>query len=924
MSNYGGFHGGFNSAGPKKAKNPYNQAALDKLRTMAQEPRYANNPHYPRVFRCGMSSLAKAAGEIRTVDDAIQLDKVGQFLAKIIAGAARKANGGGDDGDDGDAGAGAEERPSSSSGSNASRANKKKKADGGSTAGRKRKTTSAAAAEQPRHQLSIVPPSAVGAVAVPAAAPARKKRARKATASGATSSASVADPAKPSAKQTAYARAVREGEGLSATLDQYGDWRVILLVDRRERKADHMKAKLLMSGIDAEVRQLPIGDMLWIARGERKRITPGSGLGLGGAAEKQSVEVVLGTVVERKTLEDLTSSLFGTRFEEQRLRLKNSAAGANQVLYLVEAEKVTDLPNCSGSTLRYAMMQTQVHLGFAVVRTKGIDDTVRYLRRVHRRLMRRSFPTEFSSAEFDGVGTGRAMPTFTSPDGRTRQNDRSNGRVEMVFQNPPVPFEARRHTVYEEFKAKIELARETGTKSVKALHCAMLKQVDSWAIAKVHALTELYETPSSLARAYREALARGGLDEADAMVRDISIGNSSARARRIGPKSSSELAKVYLAGVDEEDYAEKEENFALKTGGDEGDRLESSVFSVDDPGEVSNVSVAATATVAAPAPAPATKPPSHSASTAQLKKTKKCSYGECSDLSSGDDDDDTYERLSHRRKDDGNGLNRKPAALSKDQLSESREEHQASGAKKMSSVQYDYELSSDSDDAEGKRIGGSGDDNDMQRAINASLQSLATERTKKRQTRTTAAVSKSKPRADCFDLTMDSSDDDNNGSSDDDGGGDDEKSAAFGKLSPINEHASGTARQPRLSHDGVGSDRNSSSGEDNDDDSDSESSCDELVVRLRKKAAASGEKVRLYDSTNTSTASSGITGEATGGGRRKQQRRQPPSQEEHRHFFPSSASSADSPVEEEDKGNQASQPAESDSDDDIEIIELSD
>ena len=914
MSNYGGFHGGFNSIGPKKAKNPYNQAALDKLRSMAQEPRYANNPHYPRVFRGGMSSLAKATGEIRTVDDAIKLDKVGQFLAKIIAGAARKANGGdGDDDENGEGGApaGAEERPRSS-GSNASR-NKKKKADGGSTAaGRKRKT--AAAAEQPRHQLSIVPPSAVGAVAVPAAAPARKKRARKV---GAASSASVSDPAKPSAKQTAYARAVREGEGLSATLDQYGDWRVILLVDRREQKADHMKAKLLMSGIDAEIRQLPIGDMLWIARGERKRITPGSGLGLGGAAEKQSVEVVLGTVVERKTLEDLTSSLFGTRFEEQRLRLKNSAAGANQVLYLVEAEKVTDLPNCSGSTLRYAMMQTQVHLGFAVVRTKGIDDTVRYLKRVHRRLMRRSFPSEFSSAEFDGVGTGRSMPTFTSPDGRVRQNDRSNGRVEMVFQNPPVPFEARRHTVYEEFKAKIELARETGTKSVKALHCAMLKQVDSWAIAKVHALADLYETPLSLARAYREALARGGLDEADAMVRDISIGKSSARARRIGPKSSSELAKVYLAGVDAEDYAEKEENFALKTGGEEGDRLESSVLPIDDV-ETRNVSVApSAAATAAPsrAPAPSTKPPYRTATTSQFKK--KCSYGDCSDLSSGDDDD-TYERLPRSCKDDDDDdLNRKPAALSGEQLAESREEHQPSGAKKMSSVQYDYELSSDSDDAEGRGIGGGEDDDDMQRAINASLQSLAAERTNSKQSKTTPAVGKSKPKADCFDLTMDSSDDDDDVSSNDG------KSTGVAKLSPINEHASGTARQPRLSHDGVGSDRNSSSGEDNEGESDSESSCDELVVRLRKKAAASGEKVRLYDSTNTSTTSSSIAGGAAGGGR-KQQRLQQSSQEEHRHFFPSSASSADSPVEEQEKGNQASPPAESDSDDDIEIIELSD
>ena len=379
---------------------------------------------------------------------------------------------------------------------------------------------------------------------------------------------------------------------------------------------------------------------------------------------------------------------------------------------------------------------------------------------------------------------------------------------------------------------------------------------------------------------------------------------------------------MYLAGVDEEDYAEKEENFALKTGGEEGDRLESSVLPIDDT-ETRNVTVApSAATTAAPsrAPAPATKPPYRSATTSQFKK--KCSYGDCSDLSSGDDDD-TYERLPRSRKDydddnNNNGLNRKPAALSREQLAESREEHQPSGAKKMSSVQYDYEFSSDSDDAEGRRIGGGKDDDDMQRAINASLQSLAAERANSKPSRTTPAVGKSKPKADCFDLTMDSSDDDDDVSSNDG------KSTGVGKLSPINEHASGTARQPRLSHDGVGSDRNSSSGEDNEGESDSESSCDELVVRLRKKAAASGEKVRLYDSTNTSTTTStSIAGEAAGGGR-KQQRLQQSSQEEHRHFFPSSASSADSPVEEQDKGNQASPPAESDSDDDIEIIELSD
>ena len=43
------------------------------------------------------------------------------------------------------------------------------------------------------------------------------------------------------------------------------------------------------------------------------------------------------------------------------------------------------------------MMQNMIHLGFAVVQTKGLDDTVKLIKGVHRRLLRRSFPTELAS-----------------------------------------------------------------------------------------------------------------------------------------------------------------------------------------------------------------------------------------------------------------------------------------------------------------------------------------------------------------------------------------------------------------------------------------------------------------------------------------------------------------------------------------------
>jgi len=817
--NHKGFHGGFGSV-PKKTKNAFNQPALDKLREMSQEPRYTNSAHYPRVFRQGMSSLSKAKEEIRTVEDALALKSVGPFLAKIIAGVARK-EAGDDIGDD-------DEDNSGSNGNNDGRGGKKKKTAArsttASTGGRKRKGTPSSL----QRELTIVPPSAVGAIAQPVA----KKRGRptksatsrstgSTTARSTTATASsTVDPAKPSAKQTAYARAVREGEGLSATLDQYGDWRVILLVDRRERKADHVMAKCLMSGVEAEIRQLPIGDMLWIARGVRKRITPGSGMGLGGAAEQQQVEVVLGTVVERKTLEDLTSSLFGTRFEEQRLRLKNSAAGASQVLYLVEAEQVTDVANCSGATLRYAMMQTQVHLGFAVVRTKGLDDTVRYLKRVHRRLMRRSFPSEFRSIDFES-GTGREIPMFTSPDGRMRRDDQT-GAVEgagddLLFQNPPVPpFEARRHTIYEEFKAKLELARESGTRSIKALHCAMLKQIDSLAVAKVHGLTALYDTPASLVRAYRHTLVRGGLDEAATMVKDVSVGKGQARAQRLGPKSSTELAKVFTAGVKEDDYC-GEEDYALKEG-DEGEQPPLEGFPTS--------SVAAAASTA-----------SSGADVASSVRSRIMN-GDCGYLSS--DDDDAYERtpkrhnngkgsvLQNERVDsDDDDLNRKPSALPRQKLV----------AKQSTSIQYDYELSSSSNGSPGPPP-----------AAAAPEPPSVSETSKAKKTN-----------SNCYDLTMDSSDDND--------GNDEAANKTMPQVPTDTSNAtssSGVAsnyaqdgRKPRLSHDGVDDSddgANESANYKASNDSDSESSCDELVVRLTKRASDNGQTAKLLH--NTSAASS--------------------------------------------------------------------
>lgn len=126
--------------------------------------------------------------------------------------------------------------------------------------------------------------------------------------------------------------------------------------------------------------------MLWIARGSSKVDT------------SKIVEVLLGTIIERKTANDLASSIFGTRYAEQRMRLKYSATGARQVIYLIESANLhVDGRSCPAKTLRSALTQTMLYMNFSVIKTSCSSETVKCLKRLHRRIIRRAFPDQCES-----------------------------------------------------------------------------------------------------------------------------------------------------------------------------------------------------------------------------------------------------------------------------------------------------------------------------------------------------------------------------------------------------------------------------------------------------------------------------------------------------------------------------------------------
>ncbi|XP_045819750.1 crossover junction endonuclease MUS81 isoform X1 [Trifolium pratense] len=139
-------------------------------------------------------------------------------------------------------------------------------------------------------------------------------------------------------------------------------YEVILILDDREQFATQgSRSRKIIENIRShfkiqiEVRRLPVGDGIWIARHK----TLGS-------------EYVLDFIVERKKIDDLRSSIRDNRYKDQKLRLVR--CGLRKLIYLVEGD-----PNSSeaAESIKTACFTTEILEGFDVQRTSGLGDTLR-------------------------------------------------------------------------------------------------------------------------------------------------------------------------------------------------------------------------------------------------------------------------------------------------------------------------------------------------------------------------------------------------------------------------------------------------------------------------------------------------------------------------------------------------------------------
>lgn len=139
-----------------------------------------------------------------------------------------------------------------------------------------------------------------------------------------------------------------------------GTFEVILIVDQRE-KIDIVS---LEGSMRTETRTLACGDFLWIAR--PRGIQPND----------KTKDLVLDYVIERKTLNDLSSSIADGRFEQQKQRLLN--CGVRRPVYLIEdCANLRTMITSSG--LAQAAVNILTHDGIDVERVKNVAHSNDYL-----------------------------------------------------------------------------------------------------------------------------------------------------------------------------------------------------------------------------------------------------------------------------------------------------------------------------------------------------------------------------------------------------------------------------------------------------------------------------------------------------------------------------------------------------------------
>lgn len=263
----------------------------------------------------------------------------------------------------------------------------------------------------------------------------------------------------------------------------HGSYDIHLLIDTREIRSrgdrDFFQSRLASLGVVCEVRALPVGDALWVAR-----------------HRSSGDEAALNYVCERKKLDDLAFSIKDGRFQEQKHRLKQM--GAKHAYYLVE-EGGLDRAAGMMELIKTAIAATMAVHGFLLRRLKDPDETVSLL-------------ASLTACIREKMLSRRASVLVIRPRCLDAPNQYRSTLLQFraAFENNPKP--SAESTAYEcchSYSLFSTVLAKTGQMSVLDMYILMLMAVRGVLLERAVSIYKAYPTPRALLEAYQEAQTLG-------------------------------------------------------------------------------------------------------------------------------------------------------------------------------------------------------------------------------------------------------------------------------------------------------------------------------------------------------------------------------------------------------------------------------
>ncbi|XP_048259874.1 crossover junction endonuclease MUS81-like [Haliotis rufescens] len=286
-----------------------------------------------------------------------------------------------------------------------------------------------------------------------------------------------------------------------------GSFDVVLCVDNREfyggskSQSKTLLPELIKNGVECDLRELQIGDMLWIAR-ERLQPQPGQ------LQRPKGRELVLDFIIERKRMDDLVSSMIDGRFREQKFRLKRS--GIANAIYLIEDYGSLQHFSIAEDRIKQAIVNTQVIDGFKMKRTSGVKETVAYL----------TVMTRYLQSFYRTKSLQACTPEMLRElDGSFHIEE--SEKLLTTFQ----------HFNYASVKSKDLTVRELFGKQLIQLH--------GMSADKAKAITDRYPTPTSIFRAYDRCISQR---EKEGILANIKAGKG---MRNLGSAQSKQIYQLF-------------------------------------------------------------------------------------------------------------------------------------------------------------------------------------------------------------------------------------------------------------------------------------------------------------------------------------------------------------------------------------------